>query len=452
MPHTLTTGTESSASGVDACSTSSVLIISSDSHAGPSLEKSLRPYCPTKYLDAFDDFVRDIRAGSADLHYVDQIVTRLLGSAANGKEVNPMADEEMRNKIAQMTAEAPLHTGCPGHDDPHARLRDMDADGITAEVVFAGGQNSEVLPFIGFGADVGSETVAAELRIVGEQIWNRWLADFISVEPDRLIGVMQVPIWDVDAAVRELEAGATAGLKIVNFPAPRAAFAAYNDEVYEPFWSACEDLELSLATHTGGGETPLGVFGPGGNAIHGMEAIWLCRRGIWEMIFGGVFERHPRLRLILTEQRMSWVRHTLKDMDYIHRSRMPELPRRPSEYWADHCYIAGSYMAPWEVALRDEVGLDNLLWGTDYPHQEGTWPYTKLALRNTFHDVPEAQARKILGENALRAYQLDGAPLREIARRIGPSIADLGRPLSPGEAPSYGAAFRESGTIDAASF
>jgi predicted TIM-barrel fold metal-dependent hydrolase len=358
----------------------------------------------------------------------------------------------MKKKLAKMAEESHLHTDCAGHDDPHVRLRDMDADGIAAEMIFAGGQNAEALPFIGFGADIGSQKVSPELRMVGEQIWNRWLADFVSVAPDRLLGVVQIPIWDIDATIREMEAGRTAGLRAVNFSAPRSDFPPYNDRVYEPFWSACEDLELALVTHSGGGDTPLGFYGEGGSAIHGMESIWLSRRALWELIFGGVFDRHPKLRFTLTEQRMSWVAHTLRDMDYIHRSRQPSLPHRPSEYWAMNCYIAGSYMSHWEAELRYEVGVSNLQWGTDYPHQEGTWPYTNLALRNAFHDMAEDEVRKILGENAIRAYYLDKSELRTTADRIGPTPEEISRPLEPGEAPEYGAAFREAGTVDAASF
>jgi predicted TIM-barrel fold metal-dependent hydrolase len=167
------------------------------------------------------------------------------------------------------------------------------------------------------------------------------------------------------------------------------------------------------------------------------------------MIFGRVFERHPHLRYTLTEQRVVWVSNVLHDMDYLNRIRTPSLLRKPSEYFAENCFNAGSYMAPWEVEHRHEVGLENLLWGTDYPHTEGTWPHTRAALRHAFCDVPVDETRKILGENALRAYYLDDAPLRAIADRIGPTVEELKQPLAPGEAPAYGGAFRESGTFDA---
>jgi predicted TIM-barrel fold metal-dependent hydrolase len=328
----------------------------------------------------------------------------------------------------------------------------MDQAGIAAEVIFAGGQNGEILPFVGVGWDAGSGDSPQVLRAVGEHMWNAWLADFVSESPERLLGVMQVPIWDIDAAVAELEWGRGAGLCVVNLPAPRSDIAAYNDPVYEPFWSACEALDLPFVTHGGGGERPLGFPGPGGKHLYLYESGWLSRRHLWQMIFGGVFQRHPRLRLIFTEQRVVWVPMALADLDSIFfsddwgRELRAELQKPPSEYWSSNCYNSGSFLTPWEAAIRDAVGARNLLWGSDYPHYEGTWPNTKLAMRHAFSGVPEDDARKLLGENAVRAYGLDLPSLRTVADRIGPTPDDLAVPLSADEFPAFrSAAFRTAG-------
>jgi predicted TIM-barrel fold metal-dependent hydrolase len=120
------------------------------------------------------------------------------------------------------------------------------------------------------------------------------------------------------------------------------------------------------------------------------------------------------------------------------------LPRKPSEYWATNCYIGGSFLAPFEVARRHEIGLHNLMWGADYPHQEGTWPNTLLAIRHAFRDAPEHDARLILGENALHVFDLDRDELRAIADRIGPTPAQIAEPVT--EFPEHrGLAFREYG-------
>jgi predicted TIM-barrel fold metal-dependent hydrolase len=342
-----------------------------------------------------------------------------------------------------------------GQHDPHGRLRFMDADGLVADVIFAGGQNGEPLPFVGFfGMDSPSQD--RELLAVGDRIWNRWLADYISVAPERLVGVMQIPYWDVSAAIEELKWAQDAGLRAINFAAPRTGMPAYNDPVWEPFWSVCEESELPLLTHTGGGDVPLGLGNPGSAALLRTEITWLSRRALWQMIFGGVFERHPKLKLVFTEQRAGWISETLRNLDNIYESdtqflagadyESVPLPKSPSEYWYLHCYVAGSFLAPHEVAIRQEIGLRHLMWGADYPHIEGTWPRTLLSLRNTFPGVPEDDTRAILGENALEVYGLDPSRLRPIADRIGPTPEQLSVPLAPEEIPSFrGEAFRRSG-------
>jgi predicted TIM-barrel fold metal-dependent hydrolase len=345
---------------------------------------------------------------------------------------------------------------CTGQVDPHARIRDMDLDGVAADVVFAGGQNGEVLPFLSWGGfDQGPSSVDVQLRAVGAHIFNEWLAGFVSVEPARHVGVMQIAISNVAGAVRELEWGRAAGLRAVNLPAPQHDFPAYTDPGYEPFWDACEALDLPLLTHVGGGETPLGVNGPMGGALLQCEQHFMGRRGLWQLIFGGVFERHPRLKLVFTEQRQEWVAETLRHLDSVYEhvisssaEAREKLPRTPSEYWSTNCFIGGSFMAPFEAAARGEIGVHNLMWGTDYPHMEGTWPNTRLALRNTFARVPEEDTRLILGENAIRVYGLDENALRVVADRIGPKPEDLTKPLAPEEYPIFrGFAFREHGVV-----
>ena len=327
----------------------------------------------------------------------------------------------------------------------------MDADGIAADVIFAGGLNNEPLPFIGFGANAGSTAVPLELRAVGARIWNAWLADFVSVDPWRHVGVMQIPIHDVSLAVQEIERSRSAGLAAVNLPAPRSDFPSFADPVYEPLWNICEELELPLVTHGGAGEQPVGVNGPAGDLFFSVENHFLSRRGLWHLIFGGVFERHPGLRFVLCEQRSHWVPETLRDLDSLWLSRArdyspPVLPRLPSEYWRDNCFVGASFMARFEFEMRDQVGLPNLLWGSDYPHPEGTWPYTELALRGTFAGAPTDEVRQVVGMNAVKVFNLDERKLTSLANKIGPRPSAVDVPLSDSELPDYpGQAFRALG-------
>jgi predicted TIM-barrel fold metal-dependent hydrolase len=424
------------------------LVVSTDAHAGPSLERQLRPYCPATLLEAFDAFAASLRRdreqppqGRDDDLVGGNAHVRLTQAARQ----DPNAPEWLKAAYARSRS-------CPGLQDPDARRADMDADGIAADVILAGGDNGEVLPFAGIGIDAGSTAVAGELKAAGGHIWNAWLADFVSGAPERHVGVMQIPIWDVDQAVREVEWARAAGLKAVNLPAPRGDYPPYTDRVYEPLWAACEAQAVPLVTHSGGGEPALGLNGPLGRSVSAAEIHWLSRRGLWQLTFGGVFERHPGLKLVFTEQRVTWVPETLRDLDSIyfsqaHRELAQNLPRRPSEYWAEHCFLSGSFLAPFEAAARDEVGLRNLMWGSDYPHQEGTWPRTRLSMRNTFAGIPEAEVRMILGLNALAVYDLDEDALRAVANRVGPTPDDLAVKPTKDELPDHiGAAFREIGT------
>jgi predicted TIM-barrel fold metal-dependent hydrolase len=411
------------------------LVVSGDSHAGPSLKHQLRDYCPKRYLDAFDDFVEGIEnVRYAELAEVSAPVERAKARSELGRE----ALTRIRD--------------CRGLQEVGPRLRDMDEQGIAAEVVFSGGQNGEVLPFGGLGFGAANPTqIPRELQHVGCHIWNAWLADFTAVAPHRLVGVMQTPIEDVDAAVREVRWAHDAGLRVVNFPAPRPDFPAYNFDVYEPFWSIVEELGMPLACHSGAGDRALGIKGRGGYSVHLTEVHWMGRRALWQMIFGGVFDRHPGLRLVHTEQRATWVPTTLLEMDALYVSpnhHDPDLPKRlPSEYWADNCSCVASFMAPFESRLRNEIGLDNFLWGSDYPHVEGTWPYTRLSMRNAFAGIPEGDVRHIVETNGLRLYGLDEAELRPIADRIGPTPDELAQPLAPEDIPETASlAFRTMGT------
>jgi predicted TIM-barrel fold metal-dependent hydrolase len=437
MTDTLSTTSVSSEAPTD----EPYLVVSTDTHAAPSLEHELRQYCPAAYLEEFDAFVSGFRRSQGDGGVGDSAaeqITRAIGEA--------LGDDEQQKGMFDASI------ACAGLQDPYARVRHMDEDGVAADVIFAGAPNGEVLPFLAMGFDAGPKSVSVELRAVGSEIWNRWLADFVSVHPERHVGVMQIAVGDVDAAVREVERGRAAGLKAVNLPAPRADFPAYNHPVYEPLWSACDALDVTVLTHGGGGEFPLGVDGPMGMQLYLCETEWLSRRGLWQLIFGGVFERHPNVKLVFAEQRVVWVPETLRLLDSVyfsdifHNARR-ELSKTPSEYWRTNCFIAGSFLAPFEAGMYAEVGPANLMWGSDYPHPEGAWPNTRLSMRHAFSGMPESITREILGTTPLRVFDLDEEKLRAVAAAIGPTPSEIAQPLAENEFPERkGQAFRERGS------
>lgn len=389
-----------------------VPVISCDSHTGPLLEEQLRPYCPTQHLERFDEFL--------DAH------RRTLAAAAPGEIVPDYPEMEVA-----------------GHHDPVARLQDMDREGIAAEVMYHFSMNGQPLPFVTNPAG-GLAAVPAdglELGAVGYRIYNEWLADFVATDPARLLGLAYIPSWDIEASVHEVEWAAEAGLAGINFPPPgRPGHLEYNHLAWEPFWDACEATGLTLHTHSGNAG-PMNYFeGPGSRELLVYECGgWMARRAVWWMIHGRVFERHPKLRLVITEQYEGWWLNTLAELDAVYArfgaGSDPPLKRLPSEYMTEHVFLGSSFLSKHmanEAWHAEYAG--NVLWGRDYPHTEGTFhvvgddeeAISRLSIRHALAGLPEREARMIAGDNAIELMHLDRARLEAVAVEIGgPSIEEL---------------------------
>jgi predicted TIM-barrel fold metal-dependent hydrolase len=396
-----------------------VIIVSCDTHIGPRVKEDLRPYCPKKYLDQFDDFIA----------YLEQ---------------NP----PMTVPGLELTT---------GHFDMHQRIRDLNVDGTAGEVIFHGSQNGQPIPFNVSDFSTGSLTavrqydVDQELAAVGRHIYNEWLADQCSIEPERHIGLAQLPMWDIDAAVKELEWARNAGLRGVNFPAAsgdevstRSRYVGkhvYHDPAWDPFWAACQDLGTALCAHGGAGNPNIDL--PGGHSIWLYEAQEQSKRPIARMILGGVFERFPGLKLVVTEQPGDWWRTKMLDLDSLETPKgggFAGLPQKPSFYMSRNCFMGASFQARFEAEDSIKHGYwTNIIWGTDYPHTEGTWkwqdddniePYSQKSLRYTYHDLPEHEVKAMLGLNAIDVYGFDGEYLFKVAQQINaPTMEQVNTPL-----------------------
>jgi len=402
-----------------------IVIVSNDTHIGPRLVEDLRPYCPSGLLEEYDRFA------SASLEQ-KAAATKLLGGSGYLDHPN-------------------FRTA--GHYKSAARLTDYDHDGIAAGVIFHGSTNMEPLPFVTTELGKPQRLDNPEQIAEGMKIYNRWLADFVSQSPHRHIGLAQIPVWDVDAAVAEVEWAHDAGLRGVNFPAMRDGVGQeYNRRVWEPFWIACEERGMPLVTHIGGG-TNARYSGIEGVALMQIESGGFpSRRAIWWLIFAGVFERHPDLKLLITETPGSWLHSTAIELDGVwsfydakrdqpgNKALLDQVPRPPSEYLARNVFVGASFASPFEVqeAVADGV-QSQVLWGSDYPHLEGTFVYpdgrdmpsvTRLSLRNTFCDVAPEHILQMVGQNAIDVYGLDAGVLQGIAREIdAPTLDELRTPI-----------------------
>ncbi|MGE0309697.1 MAG: amidohydrolase family protein [Acidimicrobiia bacterium] len=221
------------------------------------------------------------------------------------------------------------------------------------------------------------------------------------------------------------------------------------DPYFEPFWAACEELGLVLSCHAGwnGEQRPRSQWASahsmgdgettGGHdfeALHKMMQernspirmfLLMPRRPMWQLMAGGVFDRHPGLKLALTEIRADWVPATLAHLDARFAELKPPCRKTPSEYYRDHCLVIPSSPHKSEVEMRHGIGVEQFGFGQDFPHWEGLWPNTLDWLRHAFADVDETELRKILGGNVISFYNLPEAKLREVANRIGPKASDI---------------------------
>jgi hypothetical protein len=142
-------------------------------------------------------------------------------------------------------------------------------------------------------------------------------------------------------------------------------------------------------------------------------------------MLGGVFDRFPRLKLVLTEVRADWVRPMLNYLDQRFAERSPKCELTPSEYYARNCAVTPTAPHRAEIAMLDQIGVSQFMFGADIPHPEGTWPNSRDWIRDAFRGIPEDQLRMIMGENALRHYNFDRVPLEKVASRLAVQPSDL---------------------------
>lgn len=394
------------------------VVISSDSHAGAPWA-AYRPYVDPAQRPAFDEWLAGVRSAETMVGGSKVDLRGATIRAAFGAEV------------------AVAEGGTDGAWDPAIRTREMDRDGVAGEVVFPDGLYCNDVPFGAMGSlDPAANRYPYELRLAGSRAYNRWLAELVGANPGCHAGVALVPFDDPEAAVDEIEAARDAGLfggiLLPGLPLsttdPRWLL---HHPRYEPIWAACERLGLPLNIHSTGSGVNYGDL-PGSRWIHTTEAYWASRRPVWQLLWAGVLERHPGLKVVLTEVMGAWAPFELQYWEYLYDARNPEiireaLPLRPGEYWARQCYVGSSPPAGRaEIEARHTIGVDKLMWGSDYPHPDGAWPRSRERIAELFAGVPEAETRRMLGENALGVYAFDTAAVRKRAERIGVAPADIG--------------------------
>ena len=321
--------------------------------------------------------------------------------------------------------------GANGLWDPVLRTRELDRDGVAAEMVFSGpqqGTGAVGTPFTGRGTPY-------ELRMAGARAYHRWLAELCSYQPERHAGVVVCPMDDIHGAVEEITGARKAGLfGGLGFPQPAPPStdieSLWCHPRYEPIWSLCEELDIPIQCHQAITGIQFGAY-PGARWIASIEGHFVARRGLWQLLFSGAFERHPGLKLCITEVGGADFPYWISTFDHFYESKKgselrKSLPRKPSEYWYRQCFLGASpFSGRLEMELRDRIGVRNIMWGSDYPHKEGAWPFTRERMQALFAGLPEEEISLMVGGNAARVCSFDLEKLRPIADRIGPKVSEF---------------------------
>ena len=288
--------------------------------------------------------------------------------------------------------------------DPHAMIRENEMDGVWGACL----QPSQGL----FWYRIPDGAMLSAIC----HVYNGWIAEFCKPEAARLKGIAMLNVDDVEDACQELEHCAKLGLVGAFIPVSPVADRPYRHPIYERLWWTAQDLGMPLLLHIG---TPRGGI-PGCEFTMNLGELtgagrsttdYWVRYSLSAMVFAGVFDRYPKLKVGSVEHEMAWLPHWLKQMDFTYRER-PVFTKGwrskegllPSDYWRRNMFV--EFMEDdLGIQLRDVIGVDNMLWGSDFPHAESTWPKSREFLDRIFAGTPEDVQRKITSENAARLFR-----------------------------------------------
>jgi predicted TIM-barrel fold metal-dependent hydrolase len=289
----------------------------------------------------------------------------------------------------------------PGGYDPSARLEEMQVDGVTAEVLY---------PTLGLRLFAMEDAEAQEAAF---RIANDWLIDYCRVSPGRLVGIPMISLYNLDRAIKELQRCKQAGLVgalVWQVPPPQLSFAT---GYYDPFWEAAQDLGMPVNLHILTGfnysrrleeRKGIEVYRTSVNTKLADTA-----NSLFDLVFSGVLDRFPRLRIVLVENEVGWIPFFLHEWDKYYTRHSPRHPisitKLPSEYVNKQVY-ATFFSDPTGGRLLDWWGADTCMWSSDYPHPASTWPHSREVIARELGHLPEDVLAKVLRHNVIRLYDL----------------------------------------------
>jgi predicted TIM-barrel fold metal-dependent hydrolase len=402
------------------------VLISSDGHAGANIP-DYKAYLPKEFHAEFDAWAPGFRDPWIDYD----------------KELADTDDENLRIGVASSLS--------PYNWDSEKRLQHQDEEGIAAEVLFP----NTVPPFYPSGSITASApTNEKDYRYqwAGMQAHNRWMVDFCAKAPGRRAGLAQVFLSNLDDAIAEVRWAKKAGLAGVIIPSDHMNHLVnLFERRLDPFWAACSEVGLPVHRHTiAVGPIETENTGPAAVALGAHEAHLMFSRGLAHFMFGGVFQRFPDLQVVFTETGTVWMAQELNRLDWsvrlgkikgqtaypLYHRAVESLDKTPTEYFKRNMHVGISLAVRKDLDVRHQLGVDRLMWGADYPHHEGCFPHTTLALRLLFNDIPEDEVRQMTSLNAAKVYGLDLNKLQAVADKIGPTVKEIATPVRPDELPS----------------
>jgi predicted TIM-barrel fold metal-dependent hydrolase len=290
----------------------------------------------------------------------------------------------------------------PGSFDPKARLEDMDIDGVEAEVLYPG--IARALDTF-YNKDVRQFCAAA---------YNDWIGDFQSLAPERLIGLAILPpIDDGDSAVSELRRAHSLGLRGAWLALPVDGMPL-SDPSAEQLWATAEELNIPISLHIGTGRAMLApTSNPERATLPGMREAFLStipmsiNEHLAVLIFSGVLERHPGLRIVIAESGVGWIPYFLERMESVydrHRHYLKsQVSRPPTQVFHEHFFVTFQEDLA-GIQLRDMLGVNTMMWASDYPHTDTTWPESRNVVEKYFAGVPENDRERIVFTNCANLY------------------------------------------------
>ena len=377
-------------------------IISADCHAGGSHE-IYREYLDPKFRDDFDAWREKYR--------------------------NPFRDLQDGGRVRNW--------------DDERRNGDLEAEGIVGEVVFPNTVPPFFPSFVLFARPPKAHEY--EHRLAGIRAHNRWLADWCARYPERRAGIGQIFLNDVDDAIEDVKWIKEHGLRggvLISAVAPDIDWVKpLYDPVYDPLWRTCEELEVPVNSHGGTGAPDYGKY-PTSALLFITEVSFYSQRPFVQLVLSGVFERFPRLKFVMTEMGCAWLPPMLRHFDAVleqirktgrtgemRYSEEHVLPRSATDYFRQSCWVGVSQPGREDAAALHKIGADRFMWGSDYPHEEGTAPFTREHLRQLFHDTDPTTLQQILAGSAAELYGFDLDALAPLAEKVGPTVAELAQPL-----------------------